>query len=143
MSTFVLFKQKDVDPLLRNIFKPKDVPESFRNRIEFGDDFVIVDHRLVFKRGITFSFHDGRVLPASPLMEYYYPTPLGYVLNDKTFKVTYQDGKLFTLAHQGRAMFRETISIDDPMFDDALVFVHAVNKVFDFRKYFKENLQGK
>ena len=143
MSTFILFKKDDVDPLLRKIFKPKDVPEGFKDRVEIDGDNVIVDHRRSYKRGITFSFHNGRILPGSPLLEYYYPTPLGFVKTENTFTVIVHNGSLFTIVQEGRLIHREPISIDDPMFDEALVYVHSVNKVFTFREYYKENLLGK
>lgn len=143
MSRFILFKRDDVDPYFRRIASTSDVPEKFRDRVKVEHDSVIIDHKRVYKRGTFFNFNIPKIDIGNPFSGDYVYTPLGFVPKNKTFLVACVDGKLSTFIQNHHSIIREHRTIDDPIFDDALYYSHVTNKVYVFRDYYKENLQGK
>ena len=143
MSRFILFKRDDVDPYFRRITSSRDVPEKFRDRVKVEHDAIIIDQKRVYKRGIFFNFNTQRIDIGNPFSDDYVYTPLGFVPKNKTFLVSYVDGQLSTFTQDHHSVIREHKTIDDPIFDDVLYYSHSSNKVYVFRDYYKENLQGK
>ena len=143
MSSFILFKRDDVDPYLRRITSNSDVPEEFRDRVKVEHDYIIIDQKRIYQKGIFLNFNLQKIDIGNPFTDGYIYTPLGFVPESKTFQVSCIDGKLYILKRDHHSIIREHKTIDDPIFDDALYYSHVSDKIFVFRDYYKENLQFK